>query len=406
MVFRMLQNGARKDLNTVATAAVNPVTGQKEIWDNFMGAPSVYFVFAVPQDGIAKPADFNASVSSYLRCLWNGSAPEPDPDVCVSTGTLTGPDGDGYYTATLTAAIIPNDAVMLTGGLGYSYNVRTTLPLTQTNLPDYPATKSTVTGLVAGMPNATGGLIVIVPNAQKVATGFTGRRAIVEDARCNACHQELGTFTEDAFHGGQRNDGTTCSWCHTPNRASSGWTAETGNMTHAIHGGAKRSVPYTWHSVSATENFSTIVYPGILARCQQCHLPGTYDFVNSASADAAGLGADQTNKRQYREVASGTLSATDISLSPYVTAGVNYGVRFSFNATTGVTTPGAGTNLVTSPTMNACVACHDSNLAVSHMTLNGGSFYEARSTAIGKQEQCFVCHASDRSASITAVHAR
>lgn len=406
MVFRMLQNGARKDLNTVASAAVNPVTGQKEIWDNFMGSPSVYFVFAVPQDGIAKPADFNASVSSYLRCLWNGSAPVPEPDQCVSAGSLTGPDADGYYTATLTGAVIPDNAVMLTGGLGYSYNVRNTLPLTQTNLTDYPAAPSTVSGLTAGMPNATGGLIVIAPNAQKVAAGYTGRRAIVEDARCNACHQELGTFTEDAFHGGQRNDGTTCSWCHTPNRASSGWTAETGNMTHAIHGGAKRSVPYTWHSVSPTENFSTIVYPGILARCQQCHLPGTYDFVNSASADAAGLGADQTNKRQFREVASGTLSATDISLSPYVTAGVNFGPRFSFNATTGVTTPGAGTNLVTSPTMNACVACHDTNLAVSHMTLNGGSFYEARSTAIGKQEQCFVCHATDRTASITAVHAR
>jgi hypothetical protein len=59
------------------------------------------------------------------------------------------------------------------------------------------------------MPNAYGGLIVIAKNVQKVATGYTGRRPIVEDARCNACHQELGTFTEDAFHAGQRNDGTT-----------------------------------------------------------------------------------------------------------------------------------------------------------------------------------------------------
>ncbi len=88
-----------------------------------------------------------------------------------------------------------------------------------------------------------GGLIVIAPNAQKVATGFTGRRPIVEDARCNACHQELGTFTEDAFHAGQRNDGTTCSWCHTPNRASSGWSADSIYFVHAIHAGAKRETP-------------------------------------------------------------------------------------------------------------------------------------------------------------------
>jgi hypothetical protein len=44
MVFRMLQDGARKDLN--------PNTAN-DLWDNFMGAPSVYFVFALPQDGIA-----------------------------------------------------------------------------------------------------------------------------------------------------------------------------------------------------------------------------------------------------------------------------------------------------------------------------------------------------------------
>src|SRR5262249_22534768 len=58
IVFRMLQNGQRKDLNDFNTATVNPATGQKEIWDDFMGAPSLFFVFAVPQDGLTTPADF------------------------------------------------------------------------------------------------------------------------------------------------------------------------------------------------------------------------------------------------------------------------------------------------------------------------------------------------------------
>jgi len=401
MRFRMLQNDARKDLNVFASANVNPATGQKEIWDNFMGSPSVYFSFAVPQDGIAAPADFNASVSGYLRGIWAGTA------TGAGAGTLTGPDGNGWYTATLTGVTIPANAVMLTGGLGYSYSPASTLPLTQTNLPGYPVPDGS--GLDnAAVANPTGGLIVIAPNLTRVATGFTGRRPIVEDARCNACHQELGTFTEDAFHAGQRNDAASCSFggCHTPNQGSSGWTADTAYITHAIHAGAKRKVPFTWHSVSATENFSKINYPGILARCEQCHLPGTYDFSNAASANAAGLGADQLDKRPYRSVAYGTYNAADISLSPYVTPGVDYGVRFSFSAATGVTTPAAATTLVISPTMTACVACHDSNLAVSHMTLNGGSFYAPRSSALGVQEQCFVCHASDRLASIRDVHER
>ncbi len=116
MVFRWLQNGTPVPINPFATAAVNPATGQKEMWDNFMGSPSAQFVFAVPQDGIAAPADFNASVSGYLRKIWDGTA------TGSGAGTLTGPDGSGFYTVTLTGVTIPDNAVMLTGGMGYSYN--------------------------------------------------------------------------------------------------------------------------------------------------------------------------------------------------------------------------------------------------------------------------------------------
>jgi hypothetical protein len=40
------------------------------------------------------------------------------------------------------------------------------------------------------------------------------------------------------------------------------------------------------------------------------------------------------------------------------------------------------------------------------MRLNGGTFYEDRTTALGRTEQCFVCHASGRTAGITEVHKR
>ena len=396
IVFRMLQNGARKDLNVFATAAVNPATGQKEIWDNFMGAPSLYFVFAVPQDGIAAPADFNASVSGYLRSIWNGTA------TGTGAGTLAGPDADGYYTGTLTGVTIPDNAVMLTGGLGYSYNVRSTLPLTQTNLADYPTAAATATGLTAGMPNATGGLIVIAPNVAKVATGYTGRRPIVEDARCNACHQELGMFTEDAFHAGQRNDGTTCSWCHTPNRTNGGWSVDSTYFIHAIHASARRTAPFTYNATGPTTGFFNIKYPGILARCEQCHLPGSYDYTLSTTASVV-------NNRLYRTVATGTMasaSATSYRFSPYITKDLNHGAGFSFSAGTGVATPAAATTLVLSPTAAVCSACHDSDLARAHMSQNGGSLYLPRSTGLALEEACFVCHANGRLADIRQVHAR
>ncbi|HQR75641.1 MAG TPA: OmcA/MtrC family decaheme c-type cytochrome [Burkholderiaceae bacterium] len=460
MVFRLLQNGARKDLNVFASATPNPATGQVEIWDNFMGAPSVYFVWAVPQDGIAKPGDFNASASRLLRDLWK---------VPASGGTLTGPDANGFYTATLTTVTVPDNAVMLTGGLGYSYNVTSAEPLTQTNLAAYPTAIPTNPTYAVTPGPRTGGLVVIAPNVNKVGTGYTGRRVIVDDKRCNACHQELGTFTEDAFHAGQRNDGTTCSWCHTPNRGSSAWSADSVAFVHAIHGANKRTHEYTWHAVEAPpnsgnfEDFSEVRYPGVLANCEQCHIPGAYNFGNSASADAAGIGGDGTEKRLWRTVATGfyrgvagaTLTTysgagcTTTALSSPATAlsifsqppaeyglmanasgdgtnpntGMYYGDGFRYNAGTAASAATCTANgtvvpanpaqgiiqatpetLVMSATVAACTGCHDSNLAISHMRVNGGSFYESRAIASGRTEQCMVCHSAGRTADTKVVH--
>jgi len=408
MVFRILQDGARKDLNVFATTAVNPATGQKEIFDGFMGAPSVYFVYAVPQDGIAAPADFNASASSYLRSLWNGTA------IGAAAGTLAGPDANGFYTATITGSTVPANAVMLTGGMGYSYNVKSSLPLTQTNLAEFPTAPATGAGLTPGMPNATGGLIVIAPNAQKVATGFTGRRPIVEDARCNKCHQELGTFTEDAFHAGQRNDGTTCAWCHNPNKTSSGWTADSTSFVHSIHAAAKRTVPYTWHAASKADGFFTIGYPGILSDCETCHLPSTFDFSAPASASAL-------PNRLYRTSAAGTI-VVDFTTSPEVTAILTatptrtFGVAFAVDQNGAPTTPstpaGIAANLVNSPIATTCFACHTDTLAIAHMKGNGASLYQPRGNstalvagdALATPEQCVLCHLKGKVADIGVVH--
>ena len=414
MVFRMLQDGVAVPFQTYAAGVTT------EIWNHFFGAPSVYFVFAVPQDGVAKPADFNASASGYLRSIWNGTA------TGTGAGTLTGPDASGYYKATLTGVQVPDSAVMLTGGLGYSYNVTSSLPLTQDNVNGYPASAATATtGLNATMPNKIGGLIVIAPDAQKVATGYTARRAIIDDAKCNKCHQELGAFTAEAFHAGQRNDGSTCSWCHTPNRASSGWSADSTNFVHAIHGNSKRAVDFTWHAASITDGLWKVGYPGVLKNCSACHLPGTYNFGATASASAV-------PNRLYRTVATGKFNGTsadpvaNFALSPYVVKDnvYNYGAGFAFNASataasnitkadgTVFSNPAQGvfnaegTTLVDSPISTVCFACHDSAAARGHIELNGGSIYAARSTALGKAEQCVVCHAAGKEQDIEALHAK
>ena len=191
----------------------NP-TAATELIPNFVGSPSAYFAFAVPQDGKVAPADFNATGSAYIRNVWNGSGTCSNVPASATTsptgaGTVTGPDSSGYYTMQLKCVVIPANASMLTGGIGYTYNLGTvnasdsTLnfinnnqPLTQINLPAYPYTPNDPNGGKGGK----GGLIVPALDVWKVATGYTGRRAdptngqqklVVVTEKCDACHVEL-----------------------------------------------------------------------------------------------------------------------------------------------------------------------------------------------------------------------
>jgi OmcA/MtrC family decaheme c-type cytochrome len=288
---------------------------------------------------------------------------------------------------------------MLTGGLGYTYSLSSAPPLVQTNVPGYPWTPGTV--------GAQGGLSVPAPNVWKVATGFTGRRAIIDNNKCKACHGALGV--KPTFHAGQRNDGATCALCHTANRTSSGWSAGAKYFIHAIHGARKRAVPFTWHAASATSGFNEVEFPGTLNVCTTCHLDGTYDFSNPSNLAALA-------NEPLLTVATGIynsdpmVNSTYYTLSPYVVAdGVtNYGSGFSFNAGTGATTQAAPTTLVMSQVTGACVACHDTQVARNHMTSSGGLFYVPRSSVpfSGSQEQCLVCHGPGRIAAIGKIHQR
>jgi OmcA/MtrC family decaheme c-type cytochrome len=371
IAFKFKKDGAAVAFQDSASAS--------ELMDGFVGSPSVYFAFAVPQDGIEKPADFNATTSAYIKNVWNGT---------LATAEWVGADSEGFYTIKLKNAVIPANATMLTGAIGYSYNLSSAFPLTQINVAGYPYTAS----------NKQGGLIVSTPNVWKVATGYTGRRPIVEAARCNDCHGALGVAP--SFHGGQRNDGPTCSFCHNNNRTSSGWAVGSKSYIHAIHAGRIRSTDFNWYAASPTKGFWEIEFPNQLNNCKACHLPNTYDFTASASMSALPNMTPQT-------VATGTLSstsATSYRFSPYIETDKAYGSNFSFSAATGVATQAAPTTLVSSPIMAVCASCHDSTPALAHMQQAGGSFYKPRSEYKAGQEQCMMCHGPGKIVAIGEVH--
>jgi len=385
IVFKLKMDGT----DVVFTAATS-TTSELGI-PNFVGSPSVYFAWAVPQDNITAPVDYNASASGYIKGLWNLAS--------ASTGTITGPDGSGYYTAILTGTTVTN-AKMFTGGVGYTYGLSTTQPLTQTNLADYPYTAGTGT---VGREGGEGGLSVPAPNVWKVGTGYTGRRLIVSNAKCDSCHVTLGV--KPTFHAGQRNDAPTCSFCHNVNRVNSGWGVNIKEAVHAIHSAAKRVNKFSWEA-TAGDKMWDITYPGVLKNCEQCHIAGMYDFSNSAyTANSGAL----MNNLLYTTVATGltstfatnivtivtgdeTVLSTDAVISPFISSTTDYGSGFSNSGSTGVITPAAATTLVCSPISSACFACHDSTSAKNHMVEMGGSIYEARSTALAKAETCITCH--------------
>jgi len=452
VVFMLKKDGAPVTFNTYQPGV------KTELMDDFVGSPSVVVAFAVPQDGIAAPVDFNATTSAYIKGVWNGSAP----------GTMTGPDASGYYTMTLTGVTVPDNATMLTGGVGYTYSLSGAQPLTQINLSAYPATlvlpnistsgtattgmqgsmtctatapctctaaapcmrapaggTSTTSGTftygrqwngtatlascttatpctcTAGQPcfiSYSGGVTYPAPNIWKVATGYTGRRTIISNDNCNSCHAAMGA--NPTFHAGQRNDGPTCAFCHTPNLTSSAWSANAKDFIHALHAAQVRSNPFMWAAASPTNNFANVTYPGVLNNCEQCHLAGTYDLSAAASQSAVPNMLPST-------VATGSFSSASSSVfaySPFVQVDTAYGSGFSFDAATGITTQAASTTLIVSPITAACSACHDSPAAHAHMTANGGTFYEPRSTALAKTEQCLICHGPGRSSSIADVH--
>lgn len=395
MTFKVRRNGAPVVFQVYAPGANPPVV---DLLPGFVGGPTVAFAFAVPQDGNPAPADFNAFVSAYLRRIWDGSA------TGFSGGTLGGPDLNGDYTVTLTGVQIPASATMLTGALGPTDAILTNPAFVQITVPGYPWVPN-----VPADGKAQGGVSVAPPVVSRVATGHGGRRAIVDTARCKACHGALGVAP--TFHAGLANDAPSCAFCHTPNRTSAGWSVASGYAVHGIHGGRARAVDYVWYRFPPPERYLGALFPKTALPCTACHLPGTHDLTAPGSLEAHGRKTLVTVGAGRYNADPGTNPLAWFRLSPYVVADnvLDYGAGFSFNGATAATTEAASTTLILSPLVAACASCHDRTAAVEHMKANGGRFYAPRSAALSPgatPEQCLVCHGPGRVAAIGVSHPR
>lgn len=395
VTFRILADGS-----PVTFTICGATTTNATLLTGFTAGPSFLVAYASAQDGISAPADYNNRGKSAAQ-----PASVSIVNVCNTTqGSMAGPDGSGYYTATVTgsagAALFPAGSTLRAVALqGY---------FTQLS----PAVARHTVSVV------------------KAVTGDPVRREVVDSAKCANCHEWF------EGHGGNRVYNTqVCVVCHNPNLSSSGRGADpvlinahyagpvgapqpvpyTGtisqgaydaahvlvpalgnnplvypeatnnfkDMIHGIHGSHKRTTPYQFVRDRGTSgiyyyDWSHVLFPGILNNCETCHKPGTYDA----------------------ELPAGALAATN-----RITTGAGE-TRAQINSARG-TVPN-DTDLMYSPSAATCVACHDSSLSKTHMTQNGGQLSVTRSTANANAglETCVICHGADRYADVATVHSK
>ncbi len=128
------------------------------------------------------------------------------------------------------------------------------------------------------------------------------RRTVVDIAKCDVCHSVL------ALHGNNRNDNTqVCVACHNPAStdvsmrqslaaATPGidglWeqSIDFKYMIHSIHDGSDRGaagVPFVVYGFGGSvNNFSDVVYPGQINRCDACHVGTSYYPVDDTAVQA------------------------------------------------------------------------------------------------------------------------
>ncbi len=108
-----------------------------------------------------------------------------------------------------------------------------------------------------------------VPNGSAV----TVTRDVVHSSGCNSCHDQI------SFHGGSRRGVELCVLCHTPQTINpdTGNTVDFKVMVHKIHEGSSlpsvvAGTPYQIIGFNnAVSDFSTVVYPADVRRCETCH---------------------------------------------------------------------------------------------------------------------------------------
>jgi OmcA/MtrC family decaheme c-type cytochrome len=313
-----------KGLHAEILSVANSGPGQK---------PTVTFKITENDGTVVAPASFTtATGSSNLFVLMGG--PTADYAVTPVRERADGASFSGTLATYTFTKPIPADA---TGTWAFSMDVRRTVtfnpaPRTGANFTEGAFNKVFYAGVTDATPVA--------------------RRAVVDLAKCNLCHDRL------VLHGGQRFNVEECVLCHNPNasdvlrRPADQAPVESidfKHLIHRIHTGEDLSQDFTVYGFNASvNNYNELLFPGDRRECTTCHVPDSQQVAENLPAGRI----------------------------PTVTLQDWYSPQ--------------------QPTAAACLGCHDSQAAAAHAFVNTAPFGEA----------CAACHGADAEFSVDKVHAQ
>jgi OmcA/MtrC family decaheme c-type cytochrome len=356
--------------------------------------------------------EFNSSAASFnLLIAWDtrdytnagGTGTKPSRADSINLRTSAGITDNGDGTFTLDGAATPTPEVIPAGATGSGTIA----------LEGHPAAD-----------DGTGAFTVRVPVNSEVAyfaitdTTPTPRRQVVDvPTKCDRCHDVL------SVHGSNRNNnGQLCIMCHNPSNTDVSQRpkdAVTGlpdssatvdgkkeesidfkRLIHGIHAAATSNFDGTqehgfrqqglvvYGYGGSANDFSDVRFPGVLSKCETCHLPDTYTL-EDRSADGGG---------NWELPAANGIKGSTVDSAPTAAAdGSDYAAKLADQTE----------DYKYSPIASVCTACHDGTLPQQHMLNNGallggpGSEQAAQEANI---ESCPVCHGPGKLADVKLVH--
>jgi OmcA/MtrC family decaheme c-type cytochrome len=351
--FRITRDGAPFDLQTWEDGEGTTFTDR---------SPTFLLAWALPQDGIDAPAEYNNLNSPDPPSSSTGNGAGDAASISIgdlwTAGDITG--NSAGYMATISTLPFPAGATMRAVALQSYFN--------QIVGVDNDVIGRHTPAVMAPVPGDA-------VRRQVVKSGYTNNNDPLtgQPEGCLECHETL------ELHGGSRvNNVQVCVFCHNPNKSSSGRTADPTepflpetvaavgsdplvwpeatnnfkNMIHGIHAATDRPYEFVRNRTNGRYyspfggggEWERIHFPGDLRYCEKCHIEGTYRPENLPAGTLWNV--ERTTTGNPAETREDIIAAR--SSVPNLT------------------------DLVDSPIAGACYYCHDEGLAKSHILTQGG----------------------------------